>query len=149
MSEQNEQGTTAAGGDALVEQDHAAKAAEAAPPATSATPAAIGAVPVAVEKYRPAVVADADGIAGANGLLAEGLEEDLRPLGFVNPVVGGGAEIRLLHPRGLAAEIRHTRRPDLLSLHGGQKGDVGERHTRGAGDANRRHRIRGVEQFCQ
>ena len=60
MSEQNEQGTTAAGGDALVEQDHAAKAAEATPLVTSATPAATGAVPVAVEKYRPAVVADAD-----------------------------------------------------------------------------------------
>ena len=75
MSEQNEQGTTAAGGDALVEQDHAAKAAEAAeatPPVTSATPAATGAVPVAVEKYRPAVVADADGISQAVQLLMQG-----------------------------------------------------------------------------
>ena len=72
MSEQNEQGTTAAGGDALVEQDHAAKAAEATPLVTSATPAATGAVPVAVEKYRPAVVADADGIAQATQLLMQG-----------------------------------------------------------------------------
>jgi hypothetical protein len=50
-------------------------------------------------------------------------------------VVGGGAEIRFLHPRGLAPQVGDSRGPHLLPLDGRQKMDVGEREPAAAGHA--------------
>ena len=58
--------------------------------------------------------------------LARRLEKDLRAVGVVDAIVGRGAEIRLLHPRGLASQIGHASRPDFLALDGSTERHVSD-----------------------
>ncbi len=57
---------------------------------------------------------------------SDGFEKDLRAVGVVDAIVGRGAEIRLLHPRGLASQIGHSSRPDFLALHGSTERHVSD-----------------------
>lgn len=67
---------------------------------------------------------DADRFARTDNLFRERFEEDLRPRGAVDSVVGVGAEVGFLHSRLFAAQVCDTRRPDFLALDGAEQLDL-------------------------
>ena len=71
------------------------------------------------------VGADANLVAGADGLFGHGFEEEFRPGRVIHAVVGGGAEVAFLHAGGLAAEVGDAHGPDLLPVDGREEFHVG------------------------
>ena len=77
--------------------------------------------------FQRASLPDPDGLAWRDDLFRKRLEEDLRPLGIVDAVVGARAELGFHHSGFPASEIGHTGGPHLLGFDRRQQPDAVER----------------------
>ena len=76
------------------------------------------------------IFADAHCLARANYFFRKRFEEKFGPRRVVNLVISRGAEIRFLHARLLAAQIRNADRPNFLLLNRREKFHFAQRITR-------------------